>query len=699
MAFQGGAFQPGAFQTGGFQAVEALVSSINVQRIPRWLLHFKRTGHEVFLSDVGGDVEDQQYQPVTMSVEPSDLTANLEEMSFPVPSVSVSLVTAGVFESFVDPEELQRSRVKVSAWDGYSAYVVAEGRVEDFHVGYDGELVTFKVTEDFRRRPNFPPISVDVPKRFTRAEVVESAEDRVGTWVFGNAFEVPAFALRSNGTVRYLIAYHNTPTLPTGDGTPARFHDLKGATYIGVELVDESQDVTYNFSAAQRIHDAGKLVRRLVRRFAEYPLDQIDQASFRILVDRLRQYKPAGYFNTEQPIFDWFEQRLQKQFLFMLFEEGGVLKGFAVDPTLEPERHLVYGIHMLQLEEPVFYPPKFTRFRVRFKYSSVKSRFLRRKILNPDNSEYLRALEDGFGRRRFPRLDLPDVRSKGTARKIVNFLANIFHRAEEPSYLQFASYSEIPFGTVVALTDSERGYDERPAILIGRKWLTPEFLVHRFRTIEPYGESLAAEAAASGDVITPSEPPPEPDPDGPPIEGSEIPTFGDGSGDEEQNSCFTDPGAGGSFSDRPHNPGTKALINTSVIGSPVTVETSTTCECSFVAPENGNIRAGAIWAYQTIDVDGGFFNPVFTVTVNIWSDENCTTLVHTDSNSVSASGAGNTDAIDFCLNTDAEAISAGQRVTVRFTMADSSDFTEGSASQWMEGPWLSFSTTVAPILC
>lgn len=513
------AFQPGAFQESpAFQmgSEAALPASANPQRIPRWLLKFERVGRIIYLSDVGGEVEGQFYIPAIDSVSHSELLIDLERMSIPEAACTVSVSPSSLREHFIEPNELGQAKVTVSSWDGHTARPIIQADMEELGFGFDGELTTFRLSEKFRYNPIFPEklVNYGTDQGFTKAELDSGARFRDYTQVWGDAQGVVAFDLLTNaGNTRYMIAGHNVPNLPTGgDGSPARYQDLTGATYIGVEFSSPPNDITYDFEESWGVENAAQLIRQLIHNHSTYPTTELDHAQLQRLFSYLKKFPAAGYVDQEGPLFDLFTKRFQREWLFVVYQQAGLLRGTPIDPTAPPAKVLVLHVHLLQLADQVFEDRRYTRFKVRYQYRAQGADgqgWYGVKDLGPWNSAYLKSAMQKWGDREFgdpvewkrhtSSVDLADTEVDGAAVNLLRHYAHIFHRGERPKYLELAESADTPLGTMIALVDPPRGYDQKRALLIGRQWQTPELLVHTYRTIERFKiEAKPGVGAAEG---------------------------------------------------------------------------------------------------------------------------------------------------------------------------------------------------------
>jgi hypothetical protein len=469
-----------------------LANSVLDFRIPRWLLKFDRLGQLTFLSDVGGEVEGIFYIPAVIDVQHSPLELDLERMSIPRPSATVHISPSALKEHFIDINELGQAKVTIYSWDGYKARAIIKADMQQPEWGYDGEPTSFRLVEDFKHNPHYPPVQVDLDG-FDKATLIPGARFHAYTQVWGSPEKESAFQLMTvDGGILYMSAGHDSPTLPEGNN---RYKDKQNRTYIGFVSTDPIPgDVGVTWSNAQGITNAGDLLRVLIDKYSEYPVDEQDVGRLSELYDYLRQFSASGWTNDQGELFNFIAGRFQTEYLFVVWEEAGLLTGTAINPTGTPVRTLVFRVHLLQLQDTVKEDPRYTRFKVRFHYRPDDGWF--KLTLDDRNSPYLKEAHRRWGGTTFGNpvdipihnnsVDLPDVFNDGTAKNIMMRLAQLFHRGQRAPYMQFAEFSEIGLGRILLLVDPERNYNLKPAILIGRQWLTPELIVNTFRTIEPF---------------------------------------------------------------------------------------------------------------------------------------------------------------------------------------------------------------------
>lgn len=732
------------------------VASARRDRIPRWLVEIRRLDRFWYLSDVpgtlpnslelgpgtplgpvgwesdedggsGDEVLEIDWAQGILDVDVSQTEVALEEMSMPLASATVHL-TPDMRRFFNPMTILAQARVRISYYDGKHIRTPVFGDVaaDSISIGFDGDPVSFRVVESWWENENFPPVVVEVPSRVDEDKVVEDAEDRAYTQVFGNAFAAPAFPLRhliSDEPTRYMfcdrsingpspsaadkdpapttgfpqdsvpdvselrpnsvrglfygpnrvlrdvfekvglskgwlvfegtfaqneagstqlesttndstlrwkrwtysdtlsIAFRVTPIdasaiacfywnhvdadnharvefpfggaqirfvvmengvattdesreLEGGIGTdtcrmivdiaegklscgvrekgsevgatmvdfdsvsasvggriaigskagkirwlvlaqPSKrskqatladanfgirhFHDLQGRTYVGEGYSEQlGEDLSVVYYQAQNVNTVGQLVDKLIRDYSGVTEIRQDLRSLIKLKVDLNRFRVGAYFNEPEPLFDLIARRLGKQFNFIVTQEGGKVKGFVFDPTLPPERKLVFGVDLLELHEPIGEYTKFTRFRVRYRYFAPKDRWRKRLRKSRRNSIFLRSHEARYGKRPFPRVDLPDVQDDGTAEQLIYSQMLMFHAGQRVVYLQRATEGgDIQLGEVVELEDPARGWVDKRAFFVGRQIISPSYVANVFRTIEFFEE-----AGASGGAFT-----------------------------------------------------------------------------------------------------------------------------------------------------------------------------------------------------
>lgn len=625
----GDAFQPGAFSDPGFQfGSDGVSSAVSPEREPRWLLKFERTGKTTYLSDIGGEVQGQFYVPAVVDVSHSALLIDLERFAIPSPAATVHISPSALEEFFLDLDDLGQAKVTVSSWDGKTARPIITADMEKSEWGYDGEVTSFRLTEIFRHNPNFPGLQVNLDA-WTRAELASGARFRIYPQVWGNAVDVPMFGVLTGPPERFMIAGHNVKTLPSGQDTAARYRDRKGRTYIGVEPAMSLTFPYWQFSAAQGVTTAADLLRLIIR-FSGYTPEERDNEGIGRLLAWLSQFGVGGFTNNATPVFGLVAERFQREFMFVMWEQAGKLTGAPIRPTAAPERVMVFGVQLLQLQDPIAEETKYTHFKTRYKYKQGGdgAGWYGVEELGAGQSPYLKALQQRWGFRQFgdpidvplhaSSIDLADVYSQAAAKKITQRYAQTFHRGQKARYLQLAEFADMRFGTMVALVDPERDYDEKPAILIGREWLTPELIVQTYRTIEPFEVPAKAKQTVSVTV-------PVPESDGEALLGSCIPTFGPFSGSDS--SCWTAPTGPGVFVPG-GGPSGEDVIR--VLGGSSTTQIK--CPCSCVVPSEGTQYVQWGWRATICAGSGSGANAQVTSYLYVYNTPDCsdTPLVYSD---------------------------------------------------------------------
>lgn len=268
--------------------------------------------------------------------------------------------------------------------------------------------------------------------------------------------------------------------------------DLLNHSIVCEDYKDQpAESMYYNFNRAQNMSNTGQLLERLVRDYSGLSEENIDFWTFDRLVEDLRRFKVGAYFNEQQPIFDIITIRLSKQFMFVIQQEAGMLKGLQFDPTLQPARKLIYGIDLLELTEPIREYEKFNEFKVRWKFNAARNEWGKSAELTSENFLYFEAHRRRYGHNPYPvEIDLPDVVTDGTGEHILLMYAMIFHAGQRAVYLQRASDGgDIQLGEVVELVDPARGWMEKRAFFVGREVTEPGYVRNVFRTIEFFEEA------------------------------------------------------------------------------------------------------------------------------------------------------------------------------------------------------------------
>lgn len=772
------------------------VGAARRNRVPRWLVEIQRLNKLYFLASVGGQLppglewpdkvligevglpplEDVFWDEAIVDVSPSQLEVDLEAMRIPLPSATISLVPnlARLFDPMTD---LAQAQARVSYFDGKKVRRVVRGLSEDIQVGFDGELVTFRIVEKWRTNPPFPPAKHEVPARVDASRIIESVEDESYSYVFGSPRGVPIDAYRSYGedeppeplpvdedeppaeepasplneedAGRTRILVHGTSLTRKMDVSDAgrdpcpyvgfphpehpevgplagssivglwygknrvlrdtfgrvgmsrkweitsgtfaqnesgatklestdsvvpctakwtdwnyeetlslamrveaidpearacvywnyldednhariefkfgskkirvlsvvagveevveakklgdsvddvdedveediripedefkltlditngrltagvkegpdpivvemgevpdavsgrmaigsrdgkvRFHfltqpsmkaegqtaaDLNAAIRIRKDKLNHSlvcedykeqpgQPMFADYHRAQNTHTAGQLIERLVRDYSNLDVRNIDDRTFNRLVEDLDRLVIGSVFNDEQPIFDLISSRLSPEFMFLLTQEAGLLKGFMFDPTLPPQRKLVFGVDLLELAEPIGEFEKFNEFRVKWAWNEARKTkngktkgWGKKASLTSENFRYFLGHRRRYGHNPFPReIELGDVYNEGTAQLILLIFALIFHAGQRAVYLQRATPGgDILLGERVLIDDPERGWSEKRAFLVGREIVDPSYVLNVFRTVEYFEEA----GSGGAEIVAPA---------------------------------------------------------------------------------------------------------------------------------------------------------------------------------------------------
>lgn len=426
-----------------------------------------------------------------------------------------------VYWNFVDADN--HTRVEFKTGDAKVRLVVREAGVdvtdqeEDLPV--DGDLARYTVNVAVGR------LTVGVREKGSgtgvEATVLEFGE--VGGAVGGRlavgskAGKVRFHALHQPSMARRLATEANP------NASIKHFQDNLHHSYAGEGFREEvTEPLFYITRAANGVMNAGRLLERLIRDFSgvdEEFLDLEQDGTLWVLFNDLRRFRIGSYFNQQMPIFDLIEERLQKQFNFVVTQAGGLVRGYVFDPTREPELDLRYGVDLLQLAAPVGEVERYTRYRVRGKFFApgAKDRGQRRQwrkkaFLRPEESAYLAYLESLIGGKiDFPKVDCLDVVDESVLEQVVQMKALLFHQGKRLPYLMRTEDAlDMPYGMIVQITDDERRLDEQKAMFVGLGAnLTPENATAVFRTLHEFEEPDAIGGNSAGIEDPPAPPEPE----------------------------------------------------------------------------------------------------------------------------------------------------------------------------------------------
>ena len=272
--------------------------------------------------------------------------------------------------------------------------------------------------------------------------------------------------------------------------------DLLGDRYV-VEQYDEdvSLPLYAETHAAQGVSTAGELYRDLVLRHSGYTHDEIDEASFGAALAVI-PLRIGSWFAQEAKLFDLIQQRLAPQFLAWVSQEAGRLRITALDPNAPAAQHLRLHRDLLEaIDQPQQMPDR-TRFEIRYRWRENLAGgpgYARREQLGPDDVPALRAHEGRLpGPVQYPTIETVDVLHDATARQILLRYATLYWQGEEVPYLRRTVPKPLRYGTVVDITDEPNGYDHQRAVLLRRRYESPDFMVETYRTVHPLDDPIVA---------------------------------------------------------------------------------------------------------------------------------------------------------------------------------------------------------------
>jgi hypothetical protein len=258
-------------------------------------------------------------------------------------------------------------------------------------------------------------------------------------------------------------------------------------------IFPEKIDAVVNLDSAHGIKN-GKDLLRYVLKHSTYPMSERDQFCMAYLETYLNQFKVDGIVDSEGPLFDLVTKRFQREYLFIMWEEGGLLKGWPIDPTAQPFRTLVFPIHLIQLVDNPREATRFTNFKIRYAWTEGSG--WKVTDTGSTNDAYLKTSKELWGvhqfgdpvekKRHAASVDCADISNKASANISLHRYVHLFHRGKTLRYLQTADDgADLPHGMSLSIVDPDRGLDSHKALLIGRQWVSPEFVINTFRTIHP----------------------------------------------------------------------------------------------------------------------------------------------------------------------------------------------------------------------
>lgn len=274
------------------------------------------------------------------------------------------------------------------------------------------------------------------------------------------------------------------------------FEDATGTPYVAEEYEEELNETIYaECREAQGVATAGELYRTLITRYSGYTSREIDEASL-TRATRALPLRVASYFHQRAKLFDVIQQRLAPQFLAWPAQEAGLIRVYSVNPADAPVRHLRLHRDLLEMVDQPSQLPDYTRFKASYRYREnrvVGAGFAREKSLGPDDSGALLAHENRLpGPVEFDTLELTDVIHDATVGQILSRYATLFHQGEVVQYLRRTDPKPLVYGTTVEITDEPNGYDRQRAVLLRRRYESPDFMVETYQTVHPLEDPIVA---------------------------------------------------------------------------------------------------------------------------------------------------------------------------------------------------------------
>lgn len=448
------------------------------------------------------------------------------------------------------------------------------------------------------------------------------------------------------------------------------FKDELQHSYVGEGYREAlGEPLYFNLRGALGVVNAGRLLERLIRDYSgvdETELDLEWEGTLLRLFEDLRRFRVGGYCNDRKPIFELIEERLQPQFNFVVTQQGGLVRGYVFDPTKEPELDLRYGVDMLELAEPVGEVERYTRYTVRAKLFAPGTedrgrlrKWRKEARLTPEESEYLAYVESLVGGKvDFPDVECRDVVDEPVVEQVLQMKALMFHDGKRYAYRMDEAGMDIPFGLVPQLTDEARNLDEQKAMLVGRRWLSPEYCVNVFRSLHEFEEPFAP----AGTGVTPEPEPEVCEEDA--IAGSELPSFADCSG--SPTSCWTISESGEVVIGGGPSGQDALLFTDAESGDGIILA----CGCGYTA--GGTVNAVSVGAWVKAVSLGGIQNHRISVDWKVYSNASCVGDPVKSGLFTLQSGSINGDTGWACASdnipTGVPILTVGQHLVVSFTL-------------------------------
>lgn len=283
--------------------------------------------------------------------------------------------------------------------------------------------------------------------------------------------------------------------------------DLKNQPLVVQKTSGDVSDGLFgDFYIAQGVGQAGHFLHALLQQWEGYsivsttpPLDTvtaieeestsgglIDKNALRDAIDNLSKYSIGAYFADQASISSVLRERFAQQFLTPMTFEEGLLTFITIDPLAFPEQRLILGDENQLIERlgsPVRVQP-YSHFKAKYRFNAQTGKWKTAKY-GPDDSIALRTVVDREGRRDFPVIFLRDVYAGGTAHAILAARAALYHNAWDISYRRRIRHYRQRLGRTVTIKDTDLGFTDIPAVLIGKQLLDCDNISATYRVFHP----------------------------------------------------------------------------------------------------------------------------------------------------------------------------------------------------------------------